>query len=169
MTPRAASPGNADPVEPARFAAALEALPHGREFRFVDALLELAPGISGVGEYRLPLVAEFLRGHFPGEPMMPGVLLVEAVAQLGGVVAQSDPTIPPLAGLKLTGIRAAKISETARPGDRVELRASVVGRMGRLVQITGSAWVEGRELLRCEVTLAGAIGGTSVGTSSTSP
>ena len=176
VIPLIPSRADAAPTEPTRLVAALGSLPHGPEFRFVDALLQLVPGISGVGEYRLPRDAEFLRGHFPGEPIMPGVLLVEAVAQLGGVVAQSDPAIPPLAGLKLTGIRAAKISGIARPGERVELRASVVGRMGSLVQITGSAWVNEREILRCDVTLAGtSVGGTSVGgtssggTSSASP
>ena len=157
MTSPIRSAADADPTAPTQLLAALGSLPHGPEFRFVDALLELVPGVSGVGEYHLPPDAEFLRGHFPGEPMMPGVLLVEAVAQLGGVVAQSDPAIAPLPGLKLTGIRVAKISGTARPGDRVELRASVVGRMGSLMQITGSAWVDGREILRCEVTLAGVL------------
>lgn len=137
------------------FESALAALPHGPEFRFVDRLTVLEPGKSGAGEYVVRPEAEFLRGHFPGEPILPGVLLVEAVAQLGGVVAQADPQVAPLAGLKLTGIRAAKISGTARPGERVELRASVLGRMGNLIQISGSAMVEGREILRCEVTLAG--------------
>ena len=134
---------------------ALEALPHGKEFRFVDALVSLDPCRSGVGTYRLPPDAEFLRGHFPGDPILPGVLLVEAVAQLGGVVAQSDPAVPPLAGLKLTGIRAAKITGTARPGETVQIVASVLGRMGPLVQVSGAATVDGREILRCEVTLSG--------------
>ncbi len=137
------------------FESALAALPHGTEFRFVDRLNALDPGKSGAGEYLVRPESEFLRGHFPGEPILPGVLLVEAVAQLGGVVAQSDPQIAPLPGLKLTGIRAAKISGTARPGQMVELRASVLGRMGSLIQVSGSAMVDGREILRCEVTLAG--------------
>lgn len=141
------------------FESALAALPHGPEFRFVDRLTVLDPGKSGAGEYEVRPESEFLRGHFPGEPILPGVLLVEAVAQLGGVVAQADPQIAPLAGLKLTGIRAAKISGTARPGERVELRASVLGRMGNLIQVSGSATVEGREILRCEVTLAGTASG----------
>jgi 3-hydroxyacyl-[acyl-carrier-protein] dehydratase len=134
---------------------ALRALPHGPEFRFVDALISLDPGRNGSGKYRLPPDAEFLKGHFPGEPLMPGVLLVEAVAQLGGVVAQSDPAMTPLPGLKLAGIRGAKISGTARPGERVVLEATVSGRMGNLVQVVGTASVEGRILLRCELTLSG--------------
>jgi 3-hydroxyacyl-[acyl-carrier-protein] dehydratase len=137
------------------FESALAALPHGPEFRFVDRLTVLDPGKSGSGEYVVRSESEFLRGHFPGEPILPGVLLVEAVAQLGGVIAQSDPQIAPLPGLKLTGIRAAKISGTARPGEIVELRASVLGRMGNLIQVSGTAMVGGREILRCEVTLAG--------------
>jgi len=135
--------------------AALKALPHGPEFRFVDVLLSLDPGRTGTAEYRLPEDAGFLRGHFPGEPIMPGVLLVEAVAQLGGVVAQSDPALVPLAGLKLAGIRGAKIGGAARPGERVVLEATVTGRMGGLVQVGGTASVDGRVILRCEVTLSG--------------
>lgn len=141
------------------FESALAALPHGPEFRFVDRLTVLDPGKSGAGEYVVRPESEFLRGHFPGEPILPGVLLVEAVAQLGGVVAQSDPQVTPLPGLKLTGIRAAKISGTALPGEIVELRASVLGRMGNLIQVSGTAMVGGREILRCEVTLAGTASG----------
>lgn len=134
---------------------ALSALPHGDEFRFVDRLLELQPGISGVGEYLLRGNEGFLRGHFPGNPLMPGVLLVEALAQLAGVVAQCDPTVSPLPGLKLTAIRSVKILGSARPGESVRLRAEVIGRMGGLVQCRVSAEVMGRLVLQGEVTLAG--------------
>ncbi len=134
---------------------ALKALPHGPEFRFVDRLTALEPGRRGAGEFLLRDDAPFLRGHFPGQPLMPGVLLVEAVAQLGGVVAQSDPALAPLPGLKLTGIRAAKILGSASPGKIISLRAEVVGRMGNLVQVSGSASTGDHEILRCEVVLAG--------------
>ncbi len=134
---------------------ALKALPHGPEFRFVDRLTSLEAGRRGAGEFLLKGDEPFLRGHFPGQPLMPGVLLVEAVAQLGGVVAQSDPALPLLPGLKLTGIRAAKILGSASPGQTVSLRAEVVGRMGNLVQVSGSASAGDQELLRCEVVLAG--------------
>ena len=79
--------------------AALESLPHGPEFRFVDEVVELDAGRSGVGIYRVRGDEAFLAGHFPGDPLMPGVILVEAIAQLAGVVAQCDPERRPLANL----------------------------------------------------------------------
>ena len=96
---------------------ALNLLPHGPEFRFVDRLLSLTPGRKGVGEYLVRGDEPALCGHFPGEPIFPGVLLVEAAVQLAGVVAQSDPAIPPLQGLKLAALRTVKILGTARPGE----------------------------------------------------
>src|SRR5687767_9077224 len=96
---------------------ALSFLPHGPEFRFLDRVVRLEPGRSGEGEYRVRGDEPFLKGHFPGQPLFPGVLLVEAAAQLAGVVAQSDPKIPPLPGLKLTAMRNVKILGTARPGE----------------------------------------------------
>ena len=135
---------------------ALEQLPHGPEFRFVDRLLALEPGISGVGEYTVRGDEGFLRGHFPGEPLLPGVLLLEAAAQLAGVVAQADPARVPFSGLKLTAIRAAKILGTARPGETVTVHARVTGRMGNLVQAHVTATVRGTLILQCEVTLGGA-------------
>jgi 3-hydroxyacyl-[acyl-carrier-protein] dehydratase len=108
---------------------ALSFLPHGPEFRFVDRVQQLEPGQSGVGEYTVRGDEPFLRGHFPGEPIFPGVLLAEAAAQLAGVVAQSDPKIPPLAGLKLTALRNVKIFGTARPGQTIRLEAKISGRL----------------------------------------
>jgi len=137
---------------------ALSGLPHGAEFRFVDTVTAMEPGRSGTGWFRVRAGWEFLRGHFPGGPVLPGVILVEAIAQLGGVVAQSDPSIPPLPGLRLTAIRAAKIVGTAAPGEVVDLEVTVTGRMGVLVQVTGTARTGGRELARCDVVLSGTTG-----------
>ena len=86
---------------------------------------------------------------------MPGVLLVEAVAQLAGVVAQSDPAVPPLADLKLTALRGVKILGSARPGEQVRLEAEITGRMGKLVQARATASVAGRTVLQAELTLSG--------------
>lgn len=136
-------------------AAALARLPHGPEFRFLDRLLELDPGKSGVGEYHVRGEEPFLRGHFPGAPLFPGVLLVEAAAQLAGVVAQSDPGIPPLDGLKLTAIRNAKVTGTALPGQTLRLQAVVAGRLGGLIQASTRVVVSGVEVLSADITLSG--------------
>ena len=136
--------------------AALEFLPHGPEFRFLDCLTRLDAGHSGEGEYRVRGDDPFLRGHFPGDPLFPGVLLLEAAAQLAGVVAQSDPAIPPLPGLRLTSIRNVRILGSARPGEIIHLEARLTGRLGRLVQAQCSASAAGRPLLVCELALGAA-------------
>jgi 3-hydroxyacyl-[acyl-carrier-protein] dehydratase len=134
---------------------ALSRLPHGAEFRFVDRLTQLNPGHSGLGEYTVRGDEPFLRGHFPGEPIFPGVLLVEAAAQLAGVIAQSDPKIPPLKNLKLTAFRNVKILGSARPGETILLEAIIAGRLGSLIQAQTSARVSGSLVLTAEVTLSG--------------
>ena len=139
---------------------ALEFLPHGAEFRFIDRLLALDPGIAGAGEYQVRGDEPFLRGHFPNQPLMPGVLLLEAAAQLAGTVAQSDPKVSPMPGLKLTAVRGAKILGTARPGEVIRLEARVVGRLNNLVQAQALASVNGRLVLQAELTLSGDVGGS---------
>jgi 3-hydroxyacyl-[acyl-carrier-protein] dehydratase len=136
-------------------ASALNQLPHGPEFRFIDRLTGLEPGKSGTGEYRLRGDEPFLKGHFPGDPILPGVLLIEAAAQLAGVVAQSDPERPPLQGLKLTAVRSAKILGTARPGETIVIRASISGRLENLVQASTTAEVNGKIVFEGQVTLSG--------------
>ena len=134
---------------------ALNLLPHGAEFRFIDRLTKLNPGQGGQGEYTVRGDEPFLRGHFPGEPIFPGVLLVEAAAQLAGVVAQSDEKIPPLNNLKLTALRNVKILGTARPGEIIQIEAHVIGRLGTLVQAQATARVVGEIVLTAELTLSG--------------
>lgn len=121
---------------------ALIALPHGPEFRFVDRLDALEDGKSATAHYRIRGDESFLAGHFPEHPIMPGVILIEAVAQLAGIVAQSDPEHAPLADLRLTAVRQAKILGTASPGETLKIEAKVVGRMGHLVQAEGNVTKE---------------------------
>ncbi|HXU77006.1 MAG TPA: 3-hydroxyacyl-ACP dehydratase FabZ family protein [Methylomirabilota bacterium] len=136
-------------------AQALASLPHGPEFRFLDRLLELTPGQSAVGQYTVHGNEPFLAGHFPGTPLFPGVLLVEAAAQLAGTAAQSDPRHAPLADLKLTAVRGAKIFGTARPGETILLNARILSRLGSLIQAEASATVNGRPVLEVQLTLSG--------------
>jgi|ERR1043166_948860 3-hydroxyacyl-[acyl-carrier-protein] dehydratase len=142
-------------MEPSPIDRALDALPHGPEFRFLDRLTRLDPGHSGAGEYVIPPNAPYLKGHFPGEPLMPAVLMIEAVAQLAGTVAQSNAAIPPLLNLRLTAVRAAKIFGPALPGQTLELAAQIAGRLGDLVQARGTASVNSRVLLEVDLVLAG--------------
>ena len=134
---------------------ALARLPHGPEFRFIDRLVSLEPGRMGVGEYAVRGDEPFLRGHFPGQPLFPGVLLVEAAAQLAGVVAQSDPALRALPGLKLTALRGVKLFGSARIGEVIRLEARVTARLANLVQAEATAAVNGRMVMQGSLALSG--------------
>ncbi len=142
----------------AELQAALNSLPHGPAFRFLDELTSLVPGIEATGRYRIRGDEAFLEGHFPGNPMMPGVILIEAIAQLGGVVLQTDPAHAAMSDVRLTGIRAAKILGAAAPGEVLEIRAKVEGRLGGLVQIEGEVKRAEGILATAKVTLSGTLG-----------
>jgi 3-hydroxymyristoyl/3-hydroxydecanoyl-(acyl carrier protein) dehydratase len=115
------------------------------------------PGVEGRAIYQIRGDEAFLEGHFPGNPMMPGVILIEAIAQVGGVVAQADPEISPLRDLRLTAVRSAKILGAAVPGDVLEISVRVDGRMGGLVQLDGAVSVSGGVLATARVTLSGTV------------
>jgi 3-hydroxyacyl-[acyl-carrier-protein] dehydratase len=129
-------------------------LPHGPEFLFIDRIIEMEPGKSGKGVYKVRGDEPFLRGHFPGHPMMPGVLLIEAVAQLAGCVGQAGLE-KPLANLKLAAVRNAKISGTAMPAETIELAVTMTGQLSNVMQATGTASVNGKTILQADVVLAG--------------
>lgn len=129
-------------------------LPHGSEFRFVDKLTHMEAGKSGTAIYKVRGDEDFLKGHFPGNPIVPGVILIEAVAQLAGCVGQAGRATP-LKNLKLAGVRNAKISGTAAPGQTIELSASIAAAMGNVFQASGSATVDGKVVLQTDVILAG--------------
>ncbi|MGZ4963624.1 MAG: 3-hydroxyacyl-ACP dehydratase FabZ family protein [Limisphaerales bacterium] len=129
-------------------------LPHGPEFRFVDRIVDVQPGKSGAATYKVRGDEEFLRGHFPGNPIVPGVLLIEAVAQLAGCVAQAGRDTP-LNNLKLAGVRNAKIAGTAKPGEIIDLSATITDQMANVFQASGTASVAGKVLLQADVILAG--------------
>ena len=135
---------------------AMRSLPHGPEFRFVDRMISLTPGVRGVGEYKLRGDEYFLRGHLPGEPIMPGVLMAEAAAQVAGMVAQEDPANPRWPRLKLTALRAVKILGAVRPGDTLRIEAVITAVLGDMIQAQASASVAGTKVLVTEVTLSGA-------------
>jgi 3-hydroxyacyl-[acyl-carrier-protein] dehydratase len=133
----------------------LESLPHGPEFRFLHEIVALTPGKCGEAGYHISGEEEFLKGHFPGHPIMPGVLLIEAIAQLGGVVAQSDPAHEKLSDLRLTSVKNAKILGTAGPGETLTINAQVEGRMGSLIQLSGTVSAPAGKIASATVMLSG--------------
>lgn len=140
----------------AEFVQALSALPHGPEFRFIDEITELVPGVSAKGRWKLKGDEEFLRGHFPGAPLMPGVLMIEALAQLGGILIQTRPGEAPLKNLRLTAVRQIKILGSITPGQSIHLSASLQGMLDTLGQVGGEIRDEaGNVIITGAVTLAG--------------
>ena len=133
----------------------LDSLPHGPEFRFLDRLLEFESGRHGLGEYTIRGDEPSLRGHFPGRPLFPGVLMLESAAQLAGTVAQSDPQFSPLPDLRLTAVRNLKILGTGQPGEVLRVEARIVGRLKNLVQAEVSGRIGGRLVLEGTLTLSG--------------
>jgi 3-hydroxyacyl-[acyl-carrier-protein] dehydratase len=152
-----APPMRCSPQMNSDFGNALESLPHGPSFRFLDALVSLDPGVEAVASYQVRGDETFLEGHFPGNPMMPGVILVEAIAQLGGVVVQTDRQNPAMTDLRLTAVRNAKILGAAVPGDQLVIHARVEGRLGGLAQIDGVVHGPAGLLATAKVTLSGKI------------
>ena len=138
---------------------ALEALPHGESFRFVDRLVWLVRGKEAEGVYLVKGTEVFLEGHFPGNPIIPGVVMVEAIAQLAGVVAQTDPEEAVLGDMRLAAVRGAKVNGTFVPGEEMRVRVRVDGRMGNLVQASGEVLRGDVVVVSGKVTLSGSVNG----------
>ncbi|MFZ2277616.1 MAG: 3-hydroxyacyl-ACP dehydratase FabZ family protein [Prosthecobacter sp.] len=143
-------PSSADLIQ------ALSSLPHGSEFRFIDELVELIPGTSATAVWKLKGDEEFLRGHFPGSPLMPGVLMIEALAQLGGILIQTRPGEAPLKNMRLTAVRQIKILGSITPGQSLHLSGALQGMLDNLGQVSGEIRDDaGNVILTGSVTLAG--------------
>lgn len=120
------------PGDPARLG-----LPHREPFVFVDEVFTLERGESGTGRKVFPPETPFFRGHFPDDPLVPGVILTEALAQLAGIVAGQG-------ALRLAAIKAMKFRRAVRPGEIIELSAQQSGNAGGLWQFAVEARVGGQ-------------------------
>lgn len=142
-------------ASPEILALAMKSLPHGPEFRFVDRMVSLTPGKEGVGEYRVRGDEYYLRGHLPGEPILPGVLLVEAAAQVAGMVAQEDPANPRWPKLKLAALRGVKILGSVHPGQIIRIEAAITGQLDSMIQARVFAFIGSNKVLTAELSLSG--------------
>jgi len=129
-----------------------ELLPHRYPFLLVDKILEIEPGRRVVGLKNVTINEAFFQGHFPGQPIMPGVLVIEAMAQVGGVLLML--TLNASAEKKMfyfTGIDRAKFRKPVLPGDQIRFEVELVQRRSRNCKMRAYAYVEGKVAAEAEL------------------
>jgi beta-hydroxyacyl-ACP dehydratase FabZ len=119
-------------------------LPHRPPFLLVDRILEMEPGKRIVGIKNVTMNEPFFVGHFPNFPVMPGVLIVEAMAQTGGVLALRDETIGSDKLVLFAAIEEAKFRRPVVPGDQLRLELEVLQRHTTFARMRGRAHVDGK-------------------------
>jgi len=129
----------------------LKLLPHRYPFLLVDRILELEPDERILGLKNVTINEPFFQGHFPGAPVMPGVLIIEAMAQTGGVLIFRDLPDREKKLIYFTGIEDARFRRPVVPGDQLHLELEVAGRRKDFGKMRGKATVGGK--LAAEATL----------------
>ena len=122
-----------------------EIIPHRHPFLLVDCIEELEPGVRAVGYKCVTYDESFFKGHFPQEPVMPGVLLIEALAQTGAVAILSQE------GFK-GKVEKAKFKRKVVPGDRVKLECEIIKQKGPVGVGKATATVDGKLAVSAELT-----------------
>lgn len=133
----------------------IERLPHRFPFLMVDRVLDVVPGKSIVAIKNVTINEAYFEGHFPGHPVVPGVLILEAMAQAGGVLAYETATAEERIWiLYLVGIEESRFRDTVRPGDQLTLRVELVKRRRNLWRFTGVAEVDGKPVAEAVILMA---------------
>lgn len=120
----------------------LKFLPHRYPFLLVDRILELEPGKRIVGLKNVTINEQFFQGHFPGAPVMPGVLIIEAMAQAAGVLIYRELPDRDQKLIYFSGIENAKFRKPVVPGDQLRIEMEVLNRRSTYGKMRGWATVD---------------------------
>lgn len=126
-------------------------LPHRYPFLLIDRIVEFEPKQRIVAIKNVTINEPFFQGHFPGYPIMPGVLVIEAMAQAGGILIMRETPDRDEKLVVFTGIERAKFRRPVTPGDQLRIDIDVLSFRPRAGRIQGRATVDGK--LACEATL----------------
>lgn len=133
----------------------MKIIPHRFPFLLVDRIIELDPGKRVVGIKNMTMNEQFFQGHFPGKPVMPGVLMLEAMAQVGAVGMLLKPELQGKIGFYMS-IDEVKFRKMIIPGDQIVMEVDIVRLKGRIAQAKGVCKVDGK--VACEALMSFAFG-----------
>lgn len=131
----------------------MEIIPHRQPFMLLDTIEELEPGVKAVAKKCVTYNEPFFAGHFPKEPVMPGVLIIEALAQTGAVAILSVPENKGKTAY-FAAINSAKFKGKVVPGDVLMLETEIIKVKGPIGVGSAKAYVEGRLVTKAELTFA---------------
>ncbi len=129
-------------------------LPHRYPFLLVDRILELEPDSRIVGLKNVTINEQFFQGHFPGAPVMPGVLIIESMAQVAGVLIYRDLPDKEKKLIYFTGIENAKFRRPVLPGDQLHVEMWLLSRRNNFGKRQGRATVENKLVAEATVLFA---------------
>ena len=131
----------------------MEIIPHRQPFLLVDTIEELEPGRRAVGTKCVTYNEPYFAGHFPQEPIMPGVLIIEALAQVGAVISLSMPENKGKLAI-FGGIDKARVRRKVVPGDVLTLEVELIRQKGPMAIAKAVASVDGKVAASAELTVA---------------
>ncbi len=131
----------------------LEVIPHRHPFMLIDTIEELEPGVRALGKKCVSFNEPYFAGHFPGNPVMPGVLIIEALAQTGAVALLGQPEWKGKTAY-FVGIDGAKFKQKVVPGDVLMLETKIVKIKGPIGIGEAVASVDGKMVAKAQLTFA---------------